>query len=237
MATRGIVITSFGDRRDKVEKLTANVRRFSDLPITVLSEDNCETFWPGHPRWGQRNSDLHKATAVLRRFYDVVLVLDDDMRIVSGTFVNGFRLAERYGVCLPENPRRFFGVDLQVGADTREARRYADSSDDLVMPPHNMTANNMGTIFADFRSPDCRQLFAVYWDFMKRYPCRGPVAMGVARWKERVSVEMLSAGWCLCAEDVGHSGLEPVIVHVGHEKVRRWYEQRRTHERATYGTS
>jgi hypothetical protein len=56
---------------------------------------------------------------------------------------------------------------------------------------------------------------------MEKNPVRGPVNMWRAVYQAGFFPCLLPSQWCVCAEDVGIE--EPVILHIGHEKVRDYY--------------
>lgn len=227
MATRGIYITSFGDRPG-LDGLLMNIKSVTDLPVRIMNEDNCMMRWQGSPRWGQRNSDLHKSTAVFKGEFDTILILDDDMRIVNPGFEEGFELAERFGVCLPLNPRMFAYIDALIGADVSPATKMIICKDGL---PAFSTAVNMGTIFVDTKNEQSSRLFLAYRQIMLTNPCRGPVAMWLALWWTGFAPYILAPQWCLCASNInqtcrhGTIKIPPIILHVGHPEVMRWYNE------------
>lgn len=220
---RAIIVTSFG-RRD-IDGLLGNLKTMApELPVKILNEQNCHAYWRGHPRWGQRNSDLHKATAAFSSGYDTVLILDDDMRIVNKSFLEGFELAEAFGVCLPMNPRKFADLDAAVGADVSPVVKTQ-----LPKYPAGMTAVNMGTIYASCHDGRSVTLFKEYRRLMLRNPCRGPTAMWMAIWNVKIRPYILAEQWCLCAHNIketckhGQIVIPPIILHVGHSEVMQWY--------------
>lgn len=224
MAKRAIAITSFGDR--DISGLLANLKFMApELPVRILDEKNCNTHWQGHPRWGQRNSDLHKAIAALSGDYDSMLILDDDMRIAHPKFTEGFDLAEKFGVCLPMNPRKFASIDASIGADVSHKALST-----ILKQPQGMTAVNMGTIFINRNSKSAVTLFAHYRQIMLDCPCRGPVVMAMAIWKSQMAPYILPEQWCLCAHNIketckhGQIVIPPIILHVGHPEVLEWYK-------------
>jgi len=238
---KGIVLAEFGDREQRIKGLVKNVRVLSDLPIVVYSDKNyhdlgdgvvvkyVEGLWKGNRRYHNRNNDYWKVVAA--REFELTLVLDDDVRVVNEEFVQGFDLAERFGACLPVNPRVYFGLDREVGDDVDDEvlRETLDCS-------YYMTGNNMGVIFLDTTNHDVKHLLDYYLAFMEKYTCRGPVAMAVACWRRRFTPYFLPEEWCACGgyvkfKERTRKQIRPVFLHVGHADVEEWFKNEKSFER------
>ena len=237
----GIVLAEFGEREKQIREFVKNVRKVSGLPIVIFSDrpytnlgegvlvrvlpvESCH--WQGHRRYFNRNNDFWKVQGVLQTAddFDVVLVLDDDMRIVHKDFMEGFELAEKFGLCLPMNPRVYFGIDREVGDDVSP-----DVMIDTKDCPYGMTANNMGVIFLNNLNNRAMSVLERYLSYMENHPCRGPVAMAVSCWRERFGPYFLPEEWCACGgytQFKQRSGkrINPMFLHVGHPDVNQWFQ-------------
>ena len=70
------------------------------------------------PRAGWRGNDYWKVRKLLDSGADIAISFDADMRIVNRADARTLPLlAERFGLCLPINPRYLVRVDTQIGAD------------------------------------------------------------------------------------------------------------------------
>lgn len=238
---KGIVLAEFGERGDWVRGLVKNVRTVSDLPVVIYSDKNYESLgddvtvqivephWKGHRRFHNRNNDYWKIIAA--KEFELALVLDDDVRIVNEQFIQGFSMAQRFGLCLPINPRVYFGLDREVGDDVDNVILQ-----ETVDVPYYMPANNMGVIFVDTTSHDVGHLLDQYLEFMEKFPCRGPVAMGVACWRSKCTPYFLPEEWCACGgynqfKTRTRKRIMPTFLHVGHPDVKTWFEKERLFER------
>jgi len=75
-----------------------------------------------------------------------------------------------------------------------------------------------------------------YLEFMKKFPCRGPVAMAVSCWRKKFSPYLLPKEWCACG---GYNAFRyrtnkrilPMFLHVGHDDVSEWFENEPEFER------
>lgn len=242
---KGIVLAEFGNREQQIKSLVKNIRTVSTLPIVVYSDKaysildddvvlrvlkSEECLWQGHRRYHNRNNDCWKIVAAMREF-ELALILDDDMRIVNEQFIQGFDLVENFGMCLPLNPRTYFGLDREVGDDVDEKVKIETKD-----CPYYITANNMGVIFLNTTNNDVGHVTDYYLSFMKSHPCRGPVAMAVACWRRKFSPYFLPEEWCACGGYTAfkqRSGkqIPPVFLHVGHPDVNQWFENEPVFER------
>lgn len=241
---RAIIITSFGgDRSERVRGLVANLaNRISSLPDLVLLTDqpafyqNIEgvaivevgTGWTGHKRYGVRNSNFYKAPKVRGVECDSYCCLDDDMRVVDGeAFMQGFVLAEKFGICLPINPRLYVKWNAR-GEDVPEDVRA------LVDCYGYMTACNMSPLFFTYRNVKARALLRGYRDILTGPRCcRGTLAMSIASWETGVTPHYLPEQWCVDrdnAEFWKHYSFRyrgkkypvgPICLHWGQPEVRK----------------
>jgi len=242
MRKRGIILAEVGERGDQIRSLIRNVRTVSDLPIVIYSDRPYENLgsnaevkllsnkeklqWQGHRRYHNRQNDFWKIIKAPEEF-EQVLILDDDMRIVNEGFAQGFDIAERFGMCLPVNPRTYVGLDVKVGDDVdspvKDSLRY-------VGVPYYLTANNMGVLFLDNRFYKVDKIIAHYRTFMIQFPCRGPVAMAAACWTSKKTPYFLPEEWCACGGYTefkmrSRKRIDPIFLHVGHEDVMDWFNR------------
>ena len=221
-ANRGIITASFGDR--DISGLIRSIHRYSSLPITVYTDvdhsgeiiyDNIDfrivkTYWQDHKRYGQRNGDYWQAAGALSCPYDEVLYLDDDMRIVSPDFIQGFELAKHFGLCLPLNPRCLVDIDGTMGADVIGTPEIPFA-----------TAYNCGTMFFN-RSNSLAIRYLLKWQqIIDDSPQRGPMAAFRAALQTGFSPYTLQYNWCVCSEHIDIN--KPIILHTGHKDVLEKY--------------
>lgn len=237
-----ILLAEFGERESQLIGMLKNVRAVTDLPVIIYTDrlyprlGSCpkvsqkllppeQCYWQGHRRYFNRNNDYWKIkAAMMETDYNVVLVLDDDMRIVNDKFVDGFALAEKFGLCLPLNPRTYFGLDREVGDDVSP-----ETLEDTKHIPYHMTANNMGTVFLNISNERVGGVAGRYVRYMQEYPCRGPVAMAVACWQEGLAPYFLPEEWCLCGGNAAFryrssKRILPMLLHVGHKDIEKWFK-------------
>lgn len=218
---KGIITTAFNDRTKQLKGFVENVRKFTDLPILVYSDRDynfvdCKVvkgLWSNHPRYGQRNGDYYQALGAVGCPFDEVLYLDDDMRIVSDDFMQGFELAKIFGVCLPLNPRRFVGIDGEIGQDSAGYPKELSKA----------TAYNCGTMFVDKRHDASISYLIKWYQSMEHQPTRGPMAAFIAAHESGFAPYVLQDEWCVCGK---HAKIEnPIILHCGHEPCMARYKK------------
>lgn len=227
-----ILVTSFGNR--DLEGIIANIRHWTSLPIVVFSETKhnvdaavriIKPQWEGHPRKWARNSDYWRAAGMLELKYDTYLHLDDDMRIVSPDFVQGFSLAEKFGFCLPISSRSFVDIDIKIAADTLR-------SEEVEIP--KATACCTAAMFACLKKPNIRFFFEKYIEQMIKQPETGPMVFARTIQQTGIHPYILPEEWCICEYAAkrkytypeGHQLrmlIEPIILHIGHPSVKQWF--------------
>jgi len=159
-----------------------------------------------------RHNDLWKIRGVLNSAADVAIALDADMYAVGPAVDQLPELARIYGLCLPVNPRGTVTVDASMGRD---------GSAEVPAPLAYMHALNMSPVARGRWNREARCVLSQYVHIMEQAPCRGPLAMAQAVRFCGWSPLLLPPQWCVCAEDVGIP--DPIMLHVGHERVRRFY--------------
>ncbi len=165
------------------------------------------------PRFGWRMNDFHKVRALLDSGADIAISFDADMRIVNREDARTLPLlAERFGLCLPMNPRYMVRVDTQIGAD----------SDGVIDETRGCGLSlNCSPIALYLHNKEAVACAEEYCRLMLRNPVRGPLAWWRAIWACGWFPCVLAPQWCVCEADIG-CGNE-ICLHVGHEKVRAHY--------------
>lgn len=166
------------------------------------------------PRQGWRMNDFVKVRKLLDSGADIAISFDADMRIVNREDARVLPLlAERFGLCLPLNPRYLVRVDTAIGAD----------SDGVLDETRGCGLSlNCSPIALNLHDSDARICAENYCDEMLARPVRGPIAWWRAIWQTGFFPCVLPPQWCVCAENVG-CGNE-IVLHIGHQKVRKYYD-------------
>ena len=189
---------------------------FPSAEISIYTEKNLLNYpyKKNDVRWGNRMNDYWKVKKLLDSKADVAISFDADMKIVSNNVKTIIPLVKKFGVCLPVNPRKLVKVDTEIGAD----------SDYMLDDTFGMGyAVNMSPIAFDTHNNLARKLLSKYCELMLSNPVRGPLAMWRAIYTTGIMPCLLPPQWCVCAEDVGIGN--EIILHIGHEKVRKHYER------------
>lgn len=236
--TRAIVITCFGDRSENLLSLYRNIKEYSSLPIYIYCDKKypgyekleasfklVEPKWENNERWGVRNSNYAKALAGLELDFDSLLILDDDMRILSSGFKDGFVLAERFGMCLPLNPRIYIKHNAYniVDVDQKDI-------EEIEKLPLFAPACNLSPLYVSSRNKNCVELLKVFMKELENKVCRGTLAIWKAIWKTGITPLYLPEQWCVCGSNAHHlknytnatvGRISPIFAHWGHPKVQK----------------
>ena len=165
------------------------------------------------PRYGWRMNDYWSIRQALDSGADVVIAFDGDMRIVDRTAARTLpALAQRFGICLPMNPRYLVGVDTNVGADSD---RLCDET--LGCGP----SVNCSPVAISLNSGPGEILAEMYCQEILARPVRGPLVWWRAMYATGISPLILPPQWCVCERHIG-CGNE-IILHEGHAAVKRHY--------------
>lgn len=185
----------------------------TDIPVNIIKVDNA-IYDKGIYRYGSKCNDYYKVKGLLESKADFAISMDSDMYVVNDEVKTLLPLTEKFGVCLPENPRLQVRFDGIRGMD-------ADYRLDEDATRGNGMSNNMSPISFFTKSEGGRKLLEHYCKEMEGHPVRGPLAMWRAIWKSGVNPYMLPFQWCVCDMSVGISDV--IILHTGHKKVSDYY--------------
>lgn len=239
---RVIVICSFGDRHWYINTLLNSLQKnvpnnkleivlitdkirneYNNVEQIVLTPDDFK--WQNSNRWPVRNTNLWLAKSVFWRDYESVCCLNDDMYICNNGFMDGFALAEKFGVCVPTNPRIYVKYNA-MGADATEQDRKIVDEGPIYGP-----SCNVSPMFVCRLNKDAERLLQAYIE--KLDTCmRGTLAFWLASYETAVTPVYLPEQWCVCESNANYFKnykkvlqgkeykIEPVILHVGQKGVR-----------------
>ncbi len=245
---RAFVIAAFGDRHKQVARLVKNIRSYVDYPIHIITTQDSNIgdlringlkvydhditielvprIWKkGTYREGIRNSNYYKVKFALDHHYDSGLLLDDDMFIVNRDFVDGFAIAERFGVALPMNPRIYTGLNAK-GADTT-VKDLNDCQD----TPYHAPACNFSPFFVYPHLGLTCNFLSQLKEELANNVCRGTLAIWKASWKSHITPVYLPEQWCVCGSNAEYIknytkvlrgetvNIHPMMLHLGHPEV------------------
>ena len=166
------------------------------------------------PRYGWRANDYWKVRKLLDSGADIAISFDSDMRIVNREDVRTLpMLAERFGLCLPLNPRYRVSVDTAIGADSD---RQLDETRGCGL------SLNCSPIVLNLHHHHAVATAEMYCSIMLHSPVRGPLAWWRACWASSWHPCVLPPQWCVCQEHVGIA--DPICLHEGHQRVKDYYE-------------
>jgi hypothetical protein len=246
MFNRVFITAAFGDRCKQVERLIKNIRKFSKLPIYIITTKdskvaNCDVFqlrslqvylkfvkriWPKDSyRADIRNSNYYKIK--FAKEFDSACLLDDDMFILNHQYFDGFRLAEQFGAALPLNPRIFVGFNA-MGADVKQK-----DMDEILKTPIFAPACNFSPFFICTRFTKTNIFLNELLRQLKDNVCRGTLAIWKASWETKFTPIYLPEQWCVCGENAEYwknytiqlkgrqVKVDPIMLHLGHDNVKK----------------
>jgi hypothetical protein len=240
---RAVVICSFGDRDFYLKTLLKSLRKYPAVGDIWLVTDESkgiegvlehvlrpdEIMWKEHPRWPIRNTNLFLAKFSLWEVYESVCCLNDDMYICSKGFLDGFCMAEKFGVCVPTNPRVYVKYNAMGADTTAEDRRETDKG------PIYAPACNVSPMFVCRLHSHAKLLIEAYIDEL-RSCMRGTLAFWLASWRTGITPLYLPEQWCVCASNASHIknykkrlqevmySIEPIVLHWGQSGVREVFK-------------
>lgn len=244
---RSFVIAAFGDRRTQVQRLVKNIRSYVDYPIHIITttDSNIGSFekspginiksvpriWAkGTYREGIRNSNYYKVKFAIDHHYDSLCMLDDDMFIVDKNFVDGFVIAERFGVALPINPRIYVGFNAMGSDSTIKDMEYCSNTAGYA------PACNFSPFFVyPHAGLVCNFLHELEYQLRNKV-CRGTLAIWKASWKSHITPVYLPEQWCVCGSSAewiknytkilrGQTvNIPPMMLHLGHSEVQKVFK-------------
>jgi hypothetical protein len=206
----------FAEFNGKFQPNIGNIRAyFPDSTINLVeSPPNSPKFDKSSPYWGYYMNDYWKVKKLLNSNADIAIAFDADMKIVSENVKAIIPLVKKFGLCLPASSRGLVKIDTEIGS-------HSDGVLDETLGMGQVM--NMTPIAFHTENSVMRNLLEEYCAIMVRNPVRGPLNMWRAVYKTGIIPYLLPHQWCVCAEDVG-IGSE-IILHVGHKKVRDYYEK------------
>lgn len=242
--SKGVVVVSLGERRDLVRSIISDIKQYVSLPIVVVSDvlqdyasdrqittmvvEHASLQWLDSPRWGVRNCNVLSAKFALGLPFDSVCVLNDDMRIASPGFVDGFALAARFGVCVPMNPRVYVKYNA-MGAD-------ASPHDVRVDGPEYAPACNVSPMFVCRHHDSATTLLTAYLNELQTC-MRGTQAFWRASWQTGITPMYLPEQWCVCGSNAKYirdykktlkgkrMSIESMMLHWGQPEVREAFKR------------
>jgi len=221
-----LVLAQFGEKAGVLEPSLSSFKKyFPNAPVTLYTDVNLEgtpnidkirvvspPFRRDDTRYGWHSSNLYKVVGLLESRAEVAIAFDCDMVVFSKDIYTLVPLTRRFGVCLPANPRNLVRIDTEVGAGSD---RILDETRGCGLALNTTPIS----FFIEHRLG--REFLRVFCDEIINRPVRAPLAMWRASWKTGFAPYILPFQWCVCKEHIGIGN--EIILHVGHEKVRRHY--------------
>jgi len=210
-----IILAEFGKSAPDVTQYRetwpeADIQVFGDADVPHIPQ------FEG-PRYGWRMNDLYKVRKCLDSGADIAMCFDGDMRIVDREAARTLPLlAQRFGICLPLNPRYTVRRDFEDGADVTGA------TDQKMW--YGLSVN-CSPIALSLHRTKSTILSEEYCRLMLAHPRRGPMVWWNAMLNTGIAPLILPPQWCVCERHIGCGG--EIVIHEGHQSVKRHYAAHR----------
>lgn len=191
---------------------------FTDFDLKIegvnVVKVNSPVVDPENLRFGYRTGNYFKFKGLVESEADFKCALDSDMQIMSSKIIALLYITQKFGLCVPHNVRQLLKKDMKISLDTQP---ITDKSQGLgysynQSPMTLWKGNKRGEIYYNA----CKEI-------MREDPSRGSLVMWKAAWKTGVYPYVLPKQWCVCGGDEGIG--DEVILHVGHESVKKYYNK------------
>lgn len=209
------VVAEFGEARGwPIHQLAENLTDMvPGSTVNSMAQDVGDVCLKSHPRWGWRMNDYWQIKGLLLNQADIAIAVDADMRIVSPSrFRTIVPLVQKFGMCFAMNPRLTVKAEVQKGADSD---RVLDETEGMGI------AVCTAFMAFDTHNKAARAFLQEVEKEMRERPRRLPIVIWKAMFSTGFMPCILPPQWCVCD---GYEGCDdPVVVHIGHDKVRKFY--------------
>lgn len=224
-----LILSQFGKDSDIVEPALSSFKQFFPDSTVTIYTDNSEfknekinsiiivkpVFNKKSVRYGWHCSDFYRAIGLLESKAEIAIYSDADMIFFSKSCKNILELTEKFGICVPANPRLLMRNDALVGED---CDKILDETEGYG------AAYNTSPISFNTRNILARKLLEEYVKLMKETPQRNPVILYRAAWNTGIFPYVLPFNWCVCKEHIGIGN--ELILHSGHRQVLNYYTKK-----------
>lgn len=224
-----LILSQFGKESNVVEPALSSFKKiFPDSTVTLYTDNHAikiininrvivvdPVFNKEHRRYGWHCSDLYRAIGLLESRADIAIYSDADMIYLSKSCRSILKLTEKFGICVPANPRLLMRNDALIGED---CDRHLDETEGYG------AAYNTSPISFHTKNNSARRLLEEYVNIMLSTPQRNPVILYRAAWNTGIFPYVLPFNWCVCKEHLG-IGSE-LILHSGHKQVLNYYTKK-----------
>jgi hypothetical protein len=233
-----ILYVLVGDRDiNHLNESIASVRKYrNDIDIIVLSDidyvkiahENITLHKFTRRKHDKREENRNSSEWRLRGLlglcdtYDCICYLDNDVYIVDKGFFSGFEIAQKYGLCMPFNPRNFFKSenqkgDLEIGADVH----LFDIENTRELPKYT-TALNMGVMFYNCHDVMAKRFLTLVLGEQLKEQSRGQAALARSLQKTSYHPYTLAQQFLACRE-IDY----PLAIHAGNPKMYEMWKGRK----------
>ncbi|MFA5760080.1 MAG: hypothetical protein WC942_12125 [Clostridia bacterium] len=211
-----IHFNEFGDNLEFKPNILNVQKYFPEAKIKIFREvEPSLNFDKTHERYGNRVHNYYSFKNALESNADIVFSLDADMYIVNEKVKAITVLAQKFGICVTMCNRYLVGVDTKIGSDSDK------QIDDTL---GTFSAMNPFPMAINTKDERARKLASSYLELYREKPLRASLVLWRAIYKTGIVPCLLPMQWCVCggSEGIGNE----IILHIGHEKVRRYYGEK-----------
>lgn len=197
---------------------TDNVKLFDKYPDVELRLIDVEStcFNKENPRWGWHCCDYFQAKGLLCSSAKVAISVDSDIVFFSEEVLALIPIIEKFGMCVPTNPRQMVKID---GIYTRG--NDGDYRIDEDLSRGNILTYDLWWMGFCTSSKSGRRWLEEFCRLMELNPRRGPLQLTRASWNLGIFPYSMPKQWGVGACDIGCG--DEIILHVGHVEVLEYY--------------
>ena len=187
------------------------------IPYTIKK---VEPISVGDSRSGYHNADYYKFKGLLESKHEYAIAVDSDMLVINYDVESLLPITKKFGLCFPQNPRLLVNNDSVRGADSNYTREEDESKG------YGM-ALNISPISFYTKNKNMRKVLEKTCEMLKEKLGRGTTAVWRASWELGIHPYVLPLQWCVCDCGLAKGNSmyveEPIILHLGHPKVKEEY--------------
>jgi hypothetical protein len=165
-----------------------------------------------HERYGWRAVDFFKAQGLYESPADVAIYFDNDILIVSDNVRSIIPLTQKFGACVPMNPRYTVYKDWSIGTDVTTKEKDESGYWGHATNQAILTCSN------DMRG---KCFWNNYMAQFRKNPERGPFVNWRTMWNTGFMPCILPPQWCVCKSHIGVG--DEIVLHIGHHEVKKHY--------------
>ncbi|MEO1712681.1 MAG: hypothetical protein AAFU60_05040 [Bacteroidota bacterium] len=190
--------------------------KYPGVELRIIDVDKSPFDRKNH-RWGWHCCDYYQVQGLLESKADIAISVDSDLVFVSEEVRTILPIIERFGICVPTNPRQLVKVDgIHTRGNDGDYRIDEDES------RGNLLTYDLWWMGFDPMDQRGRRWLEEFSSLMQANPKRGPLQLTRACWNTGIFPYSMAKQWGVGKDDLGIGN--EIILHAGHEEVIDFYK-------------